>query len=116
MSYRDASPLEKCELERLIITFCLYWNYYEKQITPDGNCYYRCLSYYYRGTEEYHLEFRQLISELFENNLEKFISSYPDPDILGEKEPENEEEIMIFLKKYANYIILKFMQGIRKLP
>ena len=35
--------------------------YYEKQITPDGNCYYRCLSYYYRGTEEYHLEFRQLI-------------------------------------------------------
>ena len=78
--------------------------YYEKQITPDGNCYYRCLSYYYRGTEEYHLEFRQLISELFENNLEKFISSYPDPDILGEKEPENEEEIMNFLKKYANYI------------
>ncbi len=36
--------------------------------------------------------------------LDKFISSYPDPDILGEKEPENEEEILNFLKKYANYI------------
>ena len=56
------------------------------------------------GTEDYHLEFRQLISELFENNLDKFISSYPDPDILGEKEPQNEEEILNFIKKYANYI------------
>ena len=33
-------------------------DYYEKPITGDGNCYYRCLSYYYRGTEDYHLEFR----------------------------------------------------------
>ena len=24
-------------------------NNYEKNITGDGNCYYRCLSYYYRG-------------------------------------------------------------------
>ena len=78
--------------------------YYEKQIIGDGNCYYRCLSYYYRGTEDYHLEFRQLISELFENNLDKFISCYPDPDILGEKEPETNEEILNFLKKYSNYI------------
>ena len=78
--------------------------YYEKQITGDGNCYYRCLSYYYRSTEDYHLEFRQLISELFENNLDKFISYYPDPDILGEKEPEINEEILNFLKKYSNYI------------
>ena len=23
--------------------------YYEKNITRDGNCYYRCLSYYFRG-------------------------------------------------------------------
>ena len=29
--------------------------YYEKNITRDGNCYYRCLSYYLRGTEKYHL-------------------------------------------------------------
>ena len=81
-----------------------FLEYYQKQITGDGNCYYRCLSYYYGGTEDYHLEFRQLISELFENNLDKFISSYPDPDILGEKEPYSEEEILNFLKKYANYI------------
>ena len=92
-----------------------FLEYYQKQITGDGNCYYRCLSYYYRGTEDYHLEFRQLISELFENNLDKFISSYPDPDILGEKEPENEEEILNFLK---NMQIIsrsqKFMREIRK--
>ena len=50
------------------------------------------------------MEFRQLISELFENNLDKFISCYPDPDILGEKEPEINEEILNFLKKYSNYI------------
>ena len=73
-------------------------DYYEKRITGDGNCYYRCLSYYYRGTEDYHLEFRQLISELFDNNLDKFISCYPYPDILGEKEPETNEEILNFLK------------------
>ena len=46
-----------------------FLEYYQKQITGDGNCYYRCLSYYYRGTEDYHLEFRQLISELFENKF-----------------------------------------------
>ena len=78
--------------------------YYEKNITKDGNYYYRCLSYYYRGTEDYHLEFRKLISEIFENNLEKFIESYPDPDIIGEKEPQNEEETIEYLKKYVNYM------------
>ena len=78
--------------------------YYEKNITRDGNCYYRCLSYYFRGTEKYHLEFRKLISELFENNLERFINSYPDPDIIGEKEPQNEEETMEYLNKYVNYM------------
>ena len=38
---------------------------YEKNITKDINCYYRCLSYYFRGSESYHLEFRKLISEIF---------------------------------------------------
>ena len=41
-------------------------DYYEKQITGDGNCYYRCLSYYYRDRENYYLEFRQLL--YFEGN------------------------------------------------
>ena len=60
--------------------------YYEKNINGDGNCYYRCLSYCFRGTENYHLEFSKLISEIFENNLDKFIDAYPDPDIIGERE------------------------------
>ena len=60
-----------------------FLEYYQKQIIGYGNCYYRRFSYYYRGTEDYHLQFRQLISELIENNLDKLISSYPDPDILG---------------------------------
>ena len=37
-----------------------FLEYYEKQITGDGNCYYRCLSYYYRGIEDYHLELNYL--------------------------------------------------------
>ena len=41
-----------------------YMNYMEKDIEKDGNCYYQCLSYYYRNTQEYHLEFRKLISEI----------------------------------------------------
>ena len=58
------------------------------------------MSYYYRHTQDFHLEFRELISEIFENNIEKFIDFYPDHNILGETEPQNEEEIMKLLEKY----------------
>lgn len=78
-----------------------YMNYMEKDIEKDGNCYYRCLSYYYRNTQEYHLEFRKLISEIFENNLDRFIDNYPDNNILGIPEPKNKEEILNLLKLYA---------------
>ena len=81
-----------------------FFNYYIKNIIGDGNCYYRCLSYFYRGTENYHLEFRKLICDLFANNINKFITSYPDPSIIGENEPTNEQEVLIFLEKYVEYI------------
>ena len=34
--------------------YLTYMDYIEKDVEQDGNCYYRCLSYYYRNTENYH--------------------------------------------------------------
>ena len=77
-----------------------YMDYIEIDIEKDGNCYYRCLSYYYRKTQDYHLEFRKFISEIFENNLDKFKDHYPDPNILGIPEPASEDEIIDLLNLY----------------
>ena len=46
--------------------FLTQFGYYEKNITQDGNCYYKFLSFYFRDAENYHLYFRKLISEIFE--------------------------------------------------
>ena len=40
-----------------------YLEYTEKNINPDGNCFYRCISYYYRQTKEAYPEFRTLLYE-----------------------------------------------------
>ena len=70
-----------------------YKECYIKQIREDGNYYYRCLSYYFRNKEYDHLEFRELISEIFEKNIDMFKEDYPDPDIIGEKKPETKTEL-----------------------
>ena len=57
------------------------------------------MSYYYRSDEKFSNEFRQLILELFIENLEKFIEFFPDSDIFKEKPPEKKEESLKLLKK-----------------
>lgn len=56
-----------------------------KKRLPDGNCYYRCLSYFFRNTEEFHVEYRNLISELFEENKKEFLDFLRDANILNKK-------------------------------
>ena len=83
-------------------------NYIAIDVEKDGNCYYRCLSFY-RKTQDYHLEFRKLISEIFENNLDKFTDHYPNHNILGIPEPDSEDEInkIIFRKNETTQILCR---------
>ena len=46
-----------------------YIDYYEKNFEPDGNCYFRYLSYYYRNTEDYYSQFREFTSKQYLNSL-----------------------------------------------
>ena len=41
--------------------------YIIKDIVPDGNCFYRALSYYYRDSQNHHLEFRELLHNIYGN-------------------------------------------------
>jgi hypothetical protein len=78
--------------------------YYEKDVLPDGNCYYRVLSYYYRETEEFHKEFRELIYNLYINNKHMFLESVPDYEYIGLPKPKNDEDIENLLNEYGKYI------------
>ena len=48
-------------------------DYIIKAILPDGNCFYRSLSYFYRDTEDDHKEFRNLITSYISNNLDYYL-------------------------------------------
>ena len=50
-----------------------YQDYIEKNIIPDGNCFFRCISYYYRQTQDAHLEFRDLLYQWKKNNKDLFL-------------------------------------------
>ena len=50
------------------------------EITGDGNCFYRCVSYFLLGDQEYYEEIKNLIIEWIENNKEMFISFFGDDD------------------------------------
>ena len=81
-----------------------YLDYYPKNVKADGNCYFRCLSYYYRDTEEYYNEFRLLIYELFKANIKTFIDYPPDYKMFNKSQPKNEKEILELLNLYAEKI------------
>ena len=66
-------------------------------INPDGNCFYRCLSYFFLLNEEFYLEIKHIIIEWIENNYDKFINFFWD----DEENNLTKEELA---KKEFNYI------------
>ena len=56
---------------------------YIVDIKQDGNCLYRCFSYFLLGNQDYYLEIKKLIIEWISNNYEKFTSFFGDDDKLN---------------------------------
>ena len=78
-------------------------NYVVKNITADGNCFYRSLSFYYRQTEKDFDEFRKLIISYIENNLDNYISFVADEEI---NEPDfNNYSEDIKINKKREYLL-----------
>ena len=48
------------------------------------------MSYYFRESELYYNEYRQIIYELFKENIDKFMDYVPDHEMLDEPEPKTE--------------------------
>ena len=67
-------------------------NYIIKKIEPDGNCFYRAISYFYRDTEEDYTEFREIITSYIEENMGLYIEYIADEDVDIPKEKENNDE------------------------
>lgn len=75
-----------------------YISYIEKTIKGDGNCFFCCISYYYKNNENYHLEFRNLFYEwMVEHKVifKDFILDDQDSD----RELTTEERVNILSKK-----------------
>lgn len=49
-------------------------------IIPDGNCFYRSISFFLLGSEEYYINIKSLIIEWIENNFSKFEEFFSDDD------------------------------------
>ena len=78
-------------------------DYVVKNITADGNCFYRSLSFYYRQTEKDFDEFRKLIISYIENNLDNYISFVADEEI---NEPDfNNYSEDIKINKKREYLL-----------
>ena len=74
-------------------------DYVVKNITADGNCFYRSLSFYYRQTEKDYDEFRKFIVSYIENNLDHYISFITDEEINDPYFNNYSESIKINKKK-----------------
>ena len=46
-------------------------------IKRDGNCFFNCLSYYFRNTEQDSKEFRKIIYECIKSNKEELLQFFP---------------------------------------
>ena len=74
------------------------------EIRGDGNCFYRCLSYFFSGNTEYYEEIKQLIIKRIENNYEDYLDFYGDDDA-------NNLQKEYFSKKELDYIKSKNSWG-----
>ena len=59
------------------------------KVLGDGNCFYRCLSYFFLQSPDYYNEFKQLIIEWIDNNYEQYVNFFGD----DEKHNLSKEEI-----------------------
>ena len=68
-------------------------------IKRDGNCFFNCLSYYFRNTEQDSKEFRKIIYECIKSNREELLQFFPDEnnELYEEKKKRFEE----FIKNIA---------------
>ena len=69
-----------------------------EKITPDGNCFYRSLSYFYRKDEKDYNEFMQLIISYIEQNIANYFKFISDMHLVRE-DLENSSESDILQKK-----------------
>ena len=78
-------------------------DYIVKEITPDGNCFYRCLSYFYRQKENDYNEFRQLITNYIEQNIDYYLIFISDEEVnIKNEDGLSDDEI---IKKKKDYLL-----------
>ena len=82
-----------------------------KEITPDGNCFYRCLSYFYRQKENDYNEFRQLITNYIEQNIDYYLIFISDEEVnIKNEDGLSDDEI---IKKKKDYL-LQYIENAKK--
>ena len=107
-NYHDKEDNEKekpNEFEYNNIQLLNYMEYIEKAIVGDGNCFYRCISYYFLETEEFHLEYRNLLYDFMTKNKHLFIDFINDTN--AEVELSENERMDILTNKIENIKIAK---------
>ena len=53
---------------------------YIKEITKDGNCFYRSISFFLLNTEEFYLEIKNLIIDWINNNYKQYTEFFGDDE------------------------------------
>ena len=69
-------------------------DYIIKDIYPDGNCFYRSISYFYRETEEDYAEFREMITLYMEKNIDSYINYIALEELNIENEDIDNEDLI----------------------
>lgn len=87
-----------------------YLDYIEKEITPDGNCFFRAISYYFREDEENHFEFRRMLYEWLLENKSIFIEMFPEENEANIK-LSYDERISILTRKIERIETPKYWAG-----
>ena len=80
------------------------------KIFGDGNCLYRCLSYFLLGNDQFYVEIKNEIIKWIENNREEFDEFFGDDDANNKSKEELAEEEYNYIKSkdsWGGFIPLK---------
>ena len=73
-------------------------------IKRDGNCFFNCLSYYFRNTEQDSKEFRKIIYEYIKSNKEELLQFFPaENNEVDEDKKKRFEEFIENIAKDGNW-------------